>query len=227
MMRRRSADAAHAFVIVDGGDQHLRRAFHVAFGRGDVFQNGLKQRPQVGRGLIQIQRGRTGAGGGVHDGPIQRGLVRAQFNEQIQHLVHHFLAAGVGPVDLVDDHDNGQLQAQRLAQHKTGLGHGAFEAVHQQKHAVHHLQNALHLAAEIGVAGRVNDIDLGLLIMNGGILCQNGDAALPLDIVGVHHALRHLLVLAEHAALLEHFVHQRGLAVVNVRDNGNVAKYLP
>ena len=77
------------------------------------------------------------------------------------------------------------------------------------------------------MAGRVNDIDLGLLIVNGGILCQNGDATLPLDVVGVHHALRHLLVLAEHAALLEHFVHQRGLAVVNVRDNGNVANIFP
>ena len=49
---------------------------------------------------------------------------------------------------------------------------------------------------------------LVLLVVDGGVLGQNGDAALPLDVVGVHHALRHLLVFAEHAALLEHFVHQ-------------------
>ena len=77
------------------------------------------------------------------------------------------------------------------------------------------------------MAGSVDDVDLGLLVVDGGVLRQNGDAALPLDVVGVHHALRHLLVFAEHAALLEHFVHQRGLAVVNVRDNGNVANIFP
>ena len=59
--------------------------------------------------------------------------------------------------------------------------------------------------------------------MHGSVLGQNGNAALALQIVGVHHALRHLLVLAEYAALAQHLVHQGGLAVVYVSDNSDIA----
>src|SRR5699024_1481089 len=48
--------------------------------------------------------------------------------------------------------------------------------------------------------------------------------ALALDVAGVHHTLGHLLVGTESARLLEHLVHQRGLAVVDVGDDRNVAK---
>ena len=46
------------------------------------------------------------------------------------------------------------------------------------------------------------------------------------NVVGVHDAIRHLLILAEHAALLQHLVHQRGLAVVNVGDNSNISNII-
>ena len=44
-----------------------------------------------------------------------------------------------------------------------------------------------------------------------------------LEVVGVHNPVLHHLVLAEGAALLEHFVYQGGFAVVNVGDNGDVS----
>ena len=56
-----------------------------------------------------------------------------------------------------------------------------------------------------------------------GVLGQNGDAALALQVVGVHDALDHMLVGAESAALPQHGVHQRGLAVVDVGDDGDIA----
>lgn len=59
--------------------------------------------------------------------------------------------------------------------------------------------------------------------MYGGVFGQDGDAALAFQVVGIHYAVGHLLVFAEHAALLEHFVHQRGLAVVYMGDDGDVA----
>ena len=130
----------------------------------------------------------------------------------------------VGAVHLVDHHDDLVAQLQCLAQHKTGLGHGALGGVHQQDDAVDHLEDPLHLAAKIGVARRVHDVDLHVLVVDGGVLGQNGDAALPLQIVGVHDPLHRGLVLAVDAALLEHFVHQGGLAVVDVGDNGDVSQ---
>ena len=62
--------------------------------------------------------------------------------------------------------------------------------------------------------------------MHGGILGQNGNAALTLQIARVHHAVHHGLVLAVDAALLEHFVHQGGLAVVDVGDDGNISQFI-
>ena len=45
-----------------------------------------------------------------------------------------------------------------------------------------------------------------------------------LEVVGVHHALGHLLVRGEGAGLAQQLVDQRGLAVVDVGDDGDVAK---
>ncbi len=43
-------------------------------------------------------------------------------------------------------------------------------------------------------------------------------------VAGVDHALGDLLVGAECAGLLQHLVHQGGLAVVNVGDDRNIAQ---
>ena len=117
-------------------------------------------------------------------------------------------------------------QLQGLAEHEAGLRHGAFRRVHQQDDAVDHLEDALHLAAEVGVAWGIDDIDFGIAVLDGGIFCQDGNAPLPLQVAGVHNPVHHLLVFAVDAALLEHFVHQGGLAVVNVGDDGNIAQFL-
>ena len=65
-----------------------------------------------------------------------------------------------GPVDLVDDHDRAQTQRQRPLQHGARLRHRPFDGVDQQQAAIGHVEHALDLAAEIGVAGRVDDVDL-------------------------------------------------------------------
>ena len=63
-------------------------------------------------------------------------------------------------------------------------------------------------------------------IVNGGVLCQNGDAALPLQIAGVHDPVLGCLVFTVNAALLQQLVHQRGLAMVNVGNDGNITDFL-
>jgi len=74
------------------------------------------------------------------------------------------------------------------------------------------------------VARGVHNVDLGVTVLDGGVLGQNSDAALTLQIVGVHDTLHGLLILTVYAALLQHLIHQRGLAVVNVGDNGDVSQ---
>ena len=58
---------------------------------------------------------------------------------------------------------------------------------------------------------------------HGGILSKDGNSALALERIGIHHARGHLLPFAKDAALPEHGVDKRGLAVVDVRDDRDVA----
>ena len=112
---------------------------------------------------------------------------------------------------------------QRLLQNKAGLGHRAFKSVHQQQYAVYHFENAFHLAAEVGMSRRVDDIDLDVLIGDGGVLGQDGDAAFAFQISVIHHTVRDDLVFTEGAALFKHFINKGGLAMVDVGDDGYVA----
>ena len=59
---------------------------------------------------------------------------------------------------------------------------------------------------------------------DGGVLGQDGDAAFAFEVVGIHHALGHLLVLAEGMRLAQQEIHQRGLAVVHVGNDGNISE---
>ena len=112
---------------------------------------------------------------------------------------------------------------QSFSQHVARLRQRAFTCIDQQHHAVDHLQRTLDFATEVAVTGRVDDIDLYVVIEDGGILGQNGNAALTFQFVRVHHPFNVVLVGAKGAALLQHGVNQRGLAVVHVRDNGDIA----
>ena len=216
-------DAAQVVARVEVGDQQLQRRRHVAARRRHMRDDGVEQRPQVLARHGQVRARRPGAGAGVEHGKLDLLFGGVQIDEQVVDLVEHRLGARVRTVDLVDDDHRHQAAGQRLAQHEPRLRQRAFRGVHQQHDAVHHRQRALDLAAEIGVARRVDDVDQHVVVVHGRVLGQDGDAALALEVVAVHHALDHALVGAEDPALMEHGVDQRGLAVVDVRDDGDVA----
>ena len=104
-------------------------------------------------------------------------------------------------------------------------GIGPSAASTKNDHAIDHGQNAFNFAAKVGMARRINDVDAGVVPDNGRCLGQNGDAALFFQIVGVHDALGHALVVAESAGLLEEFVNEGRFAMVNVRDDRDVADF--
>jgi hypothetical protein len=74
------------------------------------------------------------------------------------------------------------------------------------------------------VAGRVDDVDPHFAIADGRVLGHDRDALLALEIDRVEYPLAHLLVGAEYAALPEHGVDQRCLAVVDVGDDRQVSE---
>ena len=219
-------DAAHKLVIVNGGHQHLEGGVHVHVGGGDIVQNGLEQRFQIAADLLGVVAADAVPGGAEQHGRIQLIVGGIQIHQQLQHLVDDLIHPLVGPVNLVDHHNDPMAQFQGPGEHESSLGHGALGGVHQQDDAVDHLQDALHLAAKVGVARGVHNVDLGVPVGDGGILGHNGDTALPLQIVGVHDPVHHFLILPIDAALLQHGVHQGGLAVVNVGNDGHVSQLL-
>ncbi len=194
----------------------------VAVGSGIYFimvsKSGLRSVPgtsgRVGRRAVP-------AGAEEHGG-VELLIRAAEVHEELQHLVHDLQHALVGPVDLVEDDDDPVAQLQGLGEHKARLGHGALGGVHEQDDAVDHLQDALHLAAEVGVARGVDYVYLRVAVTHGGVLREYGYAALALEVAGVHDPGLDLLVFAKNARLLEHLVDQRGLAVVDVGDYRNV-----
>ena len=56
------------------------------------------------------------------------------------------------------------------------------------------------------------------------LLGEDRDALLALEVAGIHDPVDDDLVRAEHAGLAEHRVDERGLAVVDVGDDGDVAQ---
>ena len=151
-------------------------------------------------------------------------LVGVEVEEQLLHLVHDLGDAGVAAVDLVHHEDHGEARLERLAQHEPGLRQRALAGVDEQEHAVDHGEPPLDLAAEVGVAGRVDDVDLHVAVAHRGVLGQDRDALLALEVHRVHDAVGDFLVGAERAGLAQHGVDEGGLAVVDVGDDRDVAE---
>ncbi|CAN4040214.1 Histidinol phosphatase and related hydrolases of the PHP family, partial [Dysosmobacter welbionis] len=105
-------DPAHEVVVVDGADQHLEGLVHIRLRGGDILQNGLKQGLEVrARHVGGVGGGAVAAGAEQHGGvQLFRGGI--QVHQQLQHLIHHLVDPLVGPVDLVDHHNDPVAQLQ-------------------------------------------------------------------------------------------------------------------
>jgi hypothetical protein len=74
------------------------------------------------------------------------------------------------------------------------------------------------------VSGRINDIDVCALVLDGTVLGENRNATLFLKIVRIHDSLGHPLVRPESSGLTQKLIDQCGFAVVNVGNNRNVTQ---
>ena len=217
-------DAAEEGVRLEQRPEHPERTLLDA-GLGHVLQNEVEERGEALR-LVAVRRGRhpAGAAGAVEDREVKLLVGGVQRREQVEDLVDDLARPRVRAVDLVDRDDGAEPDLERLRDHEFRLRHRPLSRVHQDDDAVDHGQDALDLAAEVGVAGGVDDVDAGVLPDDRGRLGQDGDAALLLEVVRVHRPLLDPLILAEGAGLLEQLVDERGLAVVDVGDDGDVAQ---
>ena len=220
------ADGAHIARIGERADLHLEGAVPVDAGRGDIGDDGLEEHLHVAALVTVIRAAARVApqGGGEHHAEVELLLARPQAIEEVEGLVHDPRRARAGPVDLVHDHDGLETAREGLLGHEARLWHGAVHGIDEQQHGIHHRQDPLHLAAEIGMSRGIDDVDPIVPPAQRRILGEDSDPALPLQLVRVHDAFDAPRALAQGPGLLQQAVDERGLAVVDVCDDGDVAK---
>ena len=103
----------------------------------------------------------------------------------------------------------------------------ALARVHHEQRALAGGERAVHFVGEVDMAGRVDQVEdivaaiLRAVFQTHG-LRLDGNAALALDIHRIEHLFLHLARF-EPAGELNQPVGKRGLAVVDMRDNGEIA----
>jgi hypothetical protein len=218
-------EAAEVGRGVEVGDQRAEGVLGVVGRCRDVGEQQLEERAEVGPRRRQVERRRAGPGVAVDDGEVEVVVVVGQVEEERADLLDDLVDAGVGPVDLVDHEDHREVPLEGLAQHEPRLGEWALGRVDQQQDAVDHGQGPLDLAAEVGVARGVDDVQLDVAVADGGVLGQDRDALLTLQVHGVHDAVDVTRRADPHGpGLAQHGVDERRLPMVDVGDDGDVAK---
>ena len=223
-MQAADTDAAFVAAMVDRAHLQGDRTVDVDIGSGDLFENRVEQRNHVHVVIGMIVASVAVYRRGVDDGKIELLVGSTELNHKVKHLVNSTFGICVGAVDLIHDDHDAQAALKRMGQNEASLRLGALVGVDDQQRSIGHVEHALNLAAEVSVARGVDDVDFHAFIVDGYILRQNRDAAFALLVVRVEHALFDLLILTKHMRRAKQTVDQRRFTVVNVRDDGNVAK---
>ncbi|KAG1446757.1 hypothetical protein G6F57_017240 [Rhizopus arrhizus] len=206
-------DDAHVVVEPRVDDQRLQRRVGIALGRRhaghDGFQDLVDAHPRLGAG-------QHGLGGVDADHGLDFGLGA--------------LDVGGGQVDLVDHRHHFQTLLDRGVAVGHRLRFHALGGIDDQQRALAGGQRAADFIGEVDVARGIDEVQVVGLPVLGQVrqrhrLRLDRDATLALDRVGVAHLRFHLTGL-QATAELDDAVGQRGLAVVDMGNDGEVANML-
>ena len=148
---------------------------------------------------------------------------------EAQHLLDFhgdLIRACAGQVDLVENRDDLEILLDGEVRVDDGLGLHALGGIDDEQRAFTGLERPADLVAEVHVPGRVDEVEHVLLAVvhmhdsDSGSLDR--DATLALEIHRVEE-LRLGLAIADSLGGLKEAVGQRGLAVVDVGDDGEVS----
>ena len=184
----------------------------------------IKQRDKVLALNIGVERSCAVSSGAVDNRAFELFVVGVEIEQKLQHLIYDLLRSCVGTVGLIYDNNDLVTKFKRLLEHEPCLRHSALEAVHKQENAVYHFKDTLDLAGEIGMSGGIDDVDLYVLVCDGGVFGEYRYSAFTLKGVAVHYAVNDSLIFAVNAALFEHFVNQCGLAVVDMGNYRDISE---
>ena len=226
-----ATDGVFAEVVVGGesGDKELGAFALVVIDLrcgnvvNDRFENDVEIRVEIG-GFA----GATLAGDGVVNRIVELRLVGGELKEQIRDFVFHFFDAGGRFVDFIDDDDGFELEVERFLEDEFSLWHWTLLCVNNEEDAVCHIERAFNFAGEVGVTWSVDDVDFIAVVKDRGLLRRDGDAAFVFLVARVHNeSLRHFrLIVAESVRLFQKPIDERGLAVIDVSNNGDISDFI-
>ena len=207
------ADDALVRVVVAVEHEAAQRRLRVALGRRDPGDDRLEDLRHAGPLL-----------GGREDHLL------ARHREHVLQLLDDDVGLGGGQVDLVEDRDDRQALAQREVDVGQRLGLDALGGVHDEDRALARLQAAADLVGEVDVAGRVDEVEPVGEAVEGRVLEADGprldrDPLLALEVHRVEDLAHHLAAF-DRVRQLEQPVRERGLAVIDMRDDREVAQPL-
>ena len=204
------ADDALVGVVVGVEDEAAQRCRGVALGGRDPVDDRLEDLRDAGP---LLRRGEDD--------------LLARDREDVLQLLHDDLGLRRREVDLVEDRDDREALAQGEVDVGERLGLDALGCVHDEDRALAGLQAAAHLVGEVDVARGVDQVQAVDQAVVRGVLEAHGagldrDPLLALEVHRVQDLAHHLPAL-DRVGQLEQAVRERGLAVIDVRDDREVA----
>ena len=211
-------------------------AFHQSHMR-DRALVGIKVRVEdqgAKRRLVLTRRRRDALDDGVQDLLDAHARLRRSQNrfrcveaDRLFDLLLDALGIGARQVDLVDDGDDLQIVLKRHIDVGERLRLDALRRIDNEQRALARCETPRHLIGEIDVPRRVDEVqlvDFAILaaVVQAHSLRLDRDAALALQIHVVEH-LRFHLTLGQGARALDQAIGERRLAMVDMRDDREVA----
>ena len=147
--------------------------------------------------------------------------------DQVHDLLRALLGLGAGQIDLVEDRDDLETGVHREKEVAQRLRLDALRRVHHQDRALARGERARDLVGEVHVPRGVDEVELVVHAVRAGVahpdgVQLDGDPALALEVHRVEQLLAHLALL-DRAGGLDEPVGEGRLAVVDVRDDAEVA----
>ena len=157
---------------------------------------------------------------------MQHGVLGRDADDVLD-LADHALGIRRRQIDLVDDgqHLEPLLDGRVAVRHALRLD--ALPRVDDEQRTVARRERPRYLVGEVDVPRRVDEIDLivepvARAILQRDALRLDRDAALALEVHRVEHLILHL-ARRKPSAQLNEPIGERGLAVIDVRDDGEIA----
>ena len=209
-------DTSNVFAVVDRGNEKLKLAVLISLGSRNIVKYLREEGNEVGTLYVGILGSCTRSARAVKHRTVELLVGCVEVDEKLKYLILNLAKTCVGLVYLVNNYNNSVVKFKSSLKNESGLGHRSLCRVNEKNNSVNHFEDTLNLAAEVSVAGGVNEVYLNVLVVYRGVFCKNSNSSFLFKVTGVHNAGNGLLVFSVYTALLEHLVYESGFSVVNV-----------